>query len=325
MFRSLFISLLLIPIIAFGEAFQVTGVAATVNGMVITRKEVAVLLAPRMAVIKSKYPRGGEAAEKEFTQAQSEVLDQLIENKIILSTIKEKGASIPDYIVDQEVERIVNELYNGDESAFRKTLVESGATMRSYKKAQNEKILVQAMKSEQFGRQQLPPTPGEISSHYNKRKHEYRDRSLDKITFSKIFIPSQTREIGNTPEAQLTLAEKLAQDLKNGADFANTAKEHSADAYASDGGKWPETVRTDFDPSFAQLIFTSPVGKASGPFKDPRGFTIVKVHSIKHGPSPPQSKIKDRLIQEIQAEKYNEKYREWIEVLKKKAIIDKRL
>lgn len=325
MFRSLFITLLLIPVLAFGEAFQVTGVAATVNGMVITRKEVAVLLAPRMAVIKSKYPRGGEAAEKEFNEAQAEVLDQLIENKIILSAIKEKGASIPDYVVDQEVQRIVNELYNGDESAFRKTLIESGATMRSYKKAQQEKILVQAMKSEQFGSRQLPPTPDEISAHYHKRKHEYRDRSLDKITFSKIFVPSRTPEIGSTAETQLALAEKLAQDLKNGADFAETARKYSADAYASDGGKWPETIRTDFDPSFAQLMFDSPVGKVSGPFKDPRGFTIVKVHSIKYGPSPAKSKIKDRLVKEIQAEKYNESYQNWIEVLKKKAIIDKRL
>lgn len=325
MTKSLLFFFLFAPILAFGEAFQVTGVAATVNGMVITRKEVAVLLAPRMSLIKSKYPRGGEAAEQEFKAAQAEVLDQLVENKIILSAIQEKGASIPDYVVDQEVQRIVNDLYNGDESAFRKTLTDSGATMRSYKKAQQEKILVQAMKSEQFGGRQLPPTPDEISAHYQKRKLDFRDRTKDKITFSKIFIPSRTTAIGSTAETQLDLAEKVVQDIRNGADFAETAREVSADAYASDGGKWPETERTDFDPSFAQLLFDAPIGKVVGPFKDPRGFTVVQVHSVKYGPSPAQSKVKDRLIKEIQAEKYNESYQNWINVLKKKALIDKRL
>lgn len=325
MSKRLLLSLFFMPMVLLAKPVEVTGVAATVNGKVITRKEVAILLGPRMSVIKTKYPRGGQAAEKEFEEAQEHVLDQLVENKIILSELEDRGANIPDFVVDQEVERIVKDLYNGNESEFRKALTESGSTMRSYKETQREKILVQALKSEQFGGRNAPPTPDEISAKYQERKRAFRDRSEDKVTFLKIFIPARTSEIGKTAETQLVLAEELASKLKSGADFATVAKEHSADAYSNDGGQWPETQRTDFDPSFAELIFGAPVGEVQGPFKDPRGFTIVKVQNINYGPSAPLSEVKERLVREIDAEKYDDRYQNWISVLKKKAIIDKRL
>jgi len=323
--KKSFLCLLLVPMIALGERIPITGLAATVNAQPITRKEVAILLAPRIEVIKAKYPRGGEAAEAEFKKAQNEVLNQLIENKIILSELKHLNADIPDFVVQQEVDRIIKEVYDGKEGEFRKSLVESGSTMRSFKESHKEKILVQSLKQQQFGGRQLPPADEEIKARYQKRKLEFRDRTGDKIIFSKIYIPSRTSEIGSTPQTQLSLAEEVAKDLKNGADFAEMAKKYSLDAYASEGGKWPESARTDFDPSFAELVFESPKGKIAGPFKDPRGFTIVKVHSVKYGPVPPIAEVKDRLVREIQAAKYDERYQKWIEVLKKKAIIDKRL
>jgi len=323
---TLLLLLIIAPLTALAESLKViTGVAATVNGKVITRKEVAIMLQPNFTVIRAKYPRWGEQAQKELEEAEEKVLEQLIENKIILSELEDRGASIPDYVVDQEISRIVKNVYGGNEAKFRKTLVESGTTMRSFRESHREKILVQALKSEQFSGQSAPPTPSEISEQYRKRKHDFRKREEDKITFSKIFVPANSGVLGQTADAQLDLAEKIVEDLKDGADFAMTARKFSADAYSDEGGEWPEMLRTDFEPSFAELLFDSPVGQVVGPFKDPRGFTIVKVHNKNYGPSLPMSKVKDRLVKEIESEKYQERYDRWIKTLKKKAIIDRRL
>ncbi len=308
----------------FGQAIEITGVAATVNGRVITKKEVRSLLAPTISILKTKYPRGGEAANMEFKKAQNDVLEQLIENKIILTELEERGASIPEYVIDQEIKRIVNDVFNGSEAAFRQSLNDSSTTMRSFRNAHKEKILVQALKSEQFGGEEAPPSPQEIKEQYALRQVEYRDRTQDKITFSKIFIPIKDGP-DSTPEMQLALAEQVAFNLKRGADFALTAKKYSADAYAEDGGQWPETSRTDFDPSFAELLFQSKVGEISGPFKDPRGFTVVRIDDVNYGPSPALSEVKDRIIKEIESEKYKERYTRWIKTLKRKAIIDRRI
>ena len=322
---SLFIFLLIGFTVSHAAPIEITGVAATVNGKVVTKKEVRSLLAPTIELLRTKYPRGGEAFEIDFEKAREAVLDQLIENKIILSELEDQDARIPDTVVEGEVKRIVNEFFNGSEAEFRESLKESGTTMRSFRKAQKEKILVQAFKSEQFGRELAPPTPEEITAQYNKRKTEYRDRTKDKISFSKIFIPSQTGDLLSTPEKQLALAEDLATQLRAGANFSATAKKHSADAYAEDGGVWPETNRVDLEPSFAELLFQSSTGEINGPYKDPRGFTIVKVNKKIYGPSPPKSKIKDRLAKEIEAEKYEKQFKRWMDTLKKKAMIDRRM
>lgn len=319
------ITLCVFSCFASARPIEITGVAATVNGKVVTKKEVRSLMAPTVSLLRTKYPRGGEAMEMEFQKAQNDVLEQLIENKIILSELEERGAALPDYVIDQEVNRITTEIFNGSEAEFRKNLQESGTTMRAFRETQKEKILVQALKGQQFSRDVVPPTPEELKAQYNKRKLEYRDRTKDKITFQKIFISAAGDTPESTPETQLELAEQVANNLRNGADFALTAKKYSDDAYAEDGGLWPESARTDFDPSFAELLFQADLNSVEGPYKDPRGFTIVEVVAKKYGPSPPLSKIKDQIEREIKAEKYDERYQRWIKTLKRNAIIDRRM
>ncbi len=112
--------LILVNVTLLARPIEITGVAATVNGKVVTKKEVRSLLAPTVNLLKTKYPRGGEAAEMEFNKAQDKIVEQLIENKIILSELEERGASIPDFVIDQEINRIVNEFFNGKEAEFRK-------------------------------------------------------------------------------------------------------------------------------------------------------------------------------------------------------------
>ena len=50
----------------------------------------------------------------------------------------------------------------------------------------------------------------------------------------------------STPETQLSLAEDLAVKIRGGADFTELAKEHSADAYAAEGGLQEDGVSAEW-------------------------------------------------------------------------------
>lgn len=323
----LFLFIITLSFTSFIEArpISITGVAATVNGKVVTLKEVRSLLAPTVNLLKTKYPRGGQIAEREFQNEQSKVLEQLIENKIILSELEKKGAGVPDYVVDNEIKRIINEFFEGSEAQFRQSLVESGSTMRSFRKNQNEKILVQALKAEQFGSSYIAPTTEEIEDHYNKSKLEFRDRTKDQIAFSKIYIPRLTDDPTLAASDMKAMAEQVVIDLQTGGDFSSIAKKVSKDAYAEEGGRWPLTSREDLDPSFVELLFEAETGSIIGPLSSPAGFTIVRVNQKQFGSIPSLKSIEERLIKEIKAEKYEKKYGKWINTLKSKAIIDRRL
>ena len=309
---------------ASGEVL-LNGFAATVNGTVITRKEVAFQMAPIVGLIRAKYPRRGENYHKEMKAAQDDVLDRLIENKLVLSELGRRGAALPNHVIDAEVKRIVSEVFQGDETKFRESLKETGMTMRGFKESQREKILVQAFRSQQFD-DVAPATPEEISAHYQKRRLKLRDRSEESISFQKIFILSaDPARPGFTPEDQLNFAEQLAEQLKNGADFTELAKEHSAGAFADEGGLWPDEARADLAPAFAEVIFDAPENTIIGPLKDPAGFMIVKVTKKNFGPIPPLGEVRDRMRQEVEIEKRSSRYKKWIETLKRNSMIDRRI
>ena len=80
--------------------------------------------------------------------------------------------------------------------------------------------------------------------------------------------------------------------LKKGESFEGLAKEHSADAYAQDGGKVGKTQRTDLSPAFAAILMETPTGEILGPLEDTRGYTIVRLDKKHLGPTPTLEAVK---------------------------------
>ncbi|MDA0766138.1 MAG: SurA N-terminal domain-containing protein [Verrucomicrobia bacterium] len=306
-------------------AVELNSIAATVNGKGITTKEVSFHMAPIMSVLHAKFPRQGPAYEKELGKARTAILDRLIENKIVLSELERRGAAIPDHVIDSEVKRIISEVFNGSETEFRKSLKESGMNMQGFRESQQEKILIQAFRAQQFN--DVPPaTSSEVSAHYQKRRSDLRDRSKDKVTYRKIFIRATDPENpGSTPESQLAIAEGLAAQLRDGADFAELAIAHSEGAFASEGGLWEDEDRVNLSPAFAEVIFESETDTIIGPLKDPAGFIIIKVIETKPGPAPSLKEVSDRMRQEVEIEKRAARYNKWLEVVKRGAMIERRI
>ncbi len=320
-----FFALSIFSSLALAEPVEVNGIAAKVNGQVITKNEVSFLLAPIYAQLSTQFPRRGPEFVKQFKEAQQKVLLELIDRQIILDEFKKLGAVINSTIIEEEVKRQIQQLYNGDEAKFREELKKSRLTMEGYREMTREKMVVQAMRAQQFS--DAPPAlPNEVQNEYNKVKDSLRDVAQDKITFQKIFIPAADPDNAvATPDSQLALAEGLADKINKGADFSETAKTHSKDAFAAQGGLQENVPRTDLAAEFAAIIFEAPTDKAVGPLLDPRGFTIVKIISKNLGPAPPLSKVRAMIEERVTRNKTSAQYERWIEVRRKRAMIETKL
>jgi peptidyl-prolyl cis-trans isomerase SurA len=302
---------------------EVNGIAAKVNGRVITKNQVAFMLSPVFAQLATQFPRRGPQFEAKFKESKANIIQELIDRQIILDEFKQLGAIIRPNLIDEEIKRQMRELYNGDEVKFREELKRSRLTMDGYREMTREKMVVQAMRAQQFS-DAPPPLPNEIEKEYAEIKSSLRDVSKDVISFQKIFIPaSDPQNPLATPDTQLTLAEDVAKQINEGKDFAELAKVHSRDAYAETGGLQENVPRTDLSPEFASIIFEAPVGKVLGPLLDPQGFTIVKPIKIEFGPSPPlDDKVREMVEQRVSKKKTSEQYERWIASKRKRAIID---
>ena len=326
MHRILAVTCALFSLTTLTDARQVTGIAAKVNGSIITINEVNYHLTPYRQQLDAAIPRKGPEYYKMISKARGEILDNLIERELILSDFKNNlQGSIPSSAIDSEIKRQVRELYNNNRSEFSKSLRKAGITPQQHRRETERKLIVQAMRSRQFSNA-VPPLPNEVRAEYNKHKIQMRDITGDKIDYHKIYIlkndPSNALV---TPEIQLKLAEDIVKKLKSGADFAELAKEHSADSYAEDGGKVVGQKRTDLSPAFAAILMDTANGKVLGPLEDGRGYTIVRIDKKHYGPVPSLSKVRKTIESRVRARKNKTKHDKWMKRLRSSAMIQKKI
>ncbi|MDH4443501.1 MAG: peptidylprolyl isomerase [Akkermansiaceae bacterium] len=301
---------------------EVNGIAAKINGRVVTKNQVSFMLAPIYAQLSAQFPRRGAQFEAKFKESKANIVQELIDRQIVLDEFKQLGAAIKPSIIDEEVKRQVRELFNGDEAKFREELKRSRLTMEGYREMTREKMIVQAMRAQQFS-DAPPPLPQEIEKEYDDVKGTLRDVTQDVISFQKIFIPaSDPQNPAASPETQLSLAESLANQLAKGADFTALAKANSKDAFADGGGLQEGVPRADLSPEFAAIMFDAPVGKLIGPLMDAQGFTLVKATKVQLGPPPPLVKVREMIEERVRRKKTSTQYERWIESKRKRAMIE---
>lgn len=230
----------------------------------------------------------------------------------------------PDSVIDQELERSIREGFGGNRELFLKALRAEGVTIREYREITRKRLIVMMMRSQKYD-MDIPPTPDEIQKEYNRTKSQFRDLTKDRIVFEKILIPVGPR--GSTdgdPEVQLALAELIIQKVNDKEyTFEEMAKNYSKDAYAEQGGQWPEVKREDLAAEFGAILFDAPLNKVIGPFADPSGFSIIRVKQKKLAPAPPLSKIKTQIDEQVRRVKSAARYERWIKRLRETAVIKK--
>ncbi|MGB2402827.1 MAG: peptidylprolyl isomerase [Akkermansiaceae bacterium] len=328
-FRKIF-HFSLTPLITFAlinthaSAREVTGIAAKVNGRVITKNELNYHLTPYRQQLNASMPRKGPQYNELIGKARNEILNSLIERELILSEFRVRTGDrqFPPYAIDQEIDRQVRTLYNNNRSEFNKALRQAGVTPAQHRRETEKKLIVQAMRSQQF-KNATPPMPREIAAEYNEHKSKIRDITGDALEYHKIYITkTDSSDPLVTPETQLKLAEDIVTRLKKGEDFGGLAREYSVDSYAEDGGKVGKTQRTDLSPAFAAILMETPTGEILGPLEDTRGYTIVRLDKKHYGPTPPLSKVKSRMESRVRSRKNKDKNDRWIERLKANAMIE---
>jgi peptidyl-prolyl cis-trans isomerase SurA len=301
---------------------KINGIAAIANGRVVTINEVAFMLAPIRARLAMKHPRMGATYQAELAKSKKKILDELINRQLIIHEFNDMGAQIPDYAIKADIKRQINTAYDGSEAEFRKQLKESNLSYTKFYKLTKDKLIGEAMRAQHFN-DPAPATQAELMAEYNKNKRDMRDRSKDKIDFERIYIPvTNDDDLLATPETQKELAEDIAKQIKNGADFGTLARNYSVDSYAEQGGKQQNISRTDLRPDVSFALFTEPVGSVMGPIQlDAKGYQIIRVTRKIDGPYPGLAKVRKQMEEAVQNKKSSARFDRYIARLRKKALI----
>jgi len=109
-----------------------------------------------------------------------------------------------------------------------------------------------------------------------------------------------------------SLAKDIIDQLQEGADFAELAKEHSTDATAENGGELSYFSKNDVVPEFGEAAFTlEPGSYTEQPVKSEFGYHVIKVEDKRIRPPVAYEKAKPFLESQLRRAAMDEIMNDW--------------
>src|SRR6266699_4360291 len=238
------------------EAQVVDGIAAVVNGEVITYSQVRMLSDPREKLLRSQFT--GKELENKLKEVRQLALKDLIDRRLVIQAFKKESYQIPDHVVDQRVHEIIRESFGGDRNTFIKTLEAQNYSLGEFKEKELERIMVQAMRSHNVKTNAII-SPTKVEGYYRKHRDEFT--SKEQIKLRMIMIPGHA-DTGNSA-AQKAMAEEVLGKLASGAEFDQMAQVYSEDSTRDMGGDWGWIEHKTLAAPLEKIAFNMPVGRIS--------------------------------------------------------------
>ncbi len=299
-------------------ADEVNGIAATVNGEVVTKAEVsgAVMTQVQLWLFQNQTATAADRDAK-IKEIQAAALKDLVDRKLILAEFKTKGGVIKRQYIDQAVDRIVRDRFKGDRKKFNEELQKSGLTFPDFRKIQEEQIIVGAMRSQNSGGRIMVNTPKQRQAVYQKNRSQFASESFVKLRM--LSIPKKTSEGPAAASSQKALIKEIRKKLLDGAEFATMAKTYSQDSFASEGGSAGTIGKDALNKKITDVAFSLEPRKVSQVIDDGSDWRLLYLDAKQEGKTPPLSEVHEQVDKMVTQEKRQKIVEDWLKRLRKDA------
>ncbi len=292
----------------------VDGIAAVVNGDIVTFSQVRVLVGPREKLLRSQYT--GEELIAKIKEARSAALQDLIDRQLIIQAFKKENFQIPDHYIDERMHDIIRENFGGDRNTFIKTLEAQNFSLGEFKKMEADRMIVQAMRGKNV-RRDTTASPAKIEEYYKTHRDEFTAK--EQIKLRLIMIPAHAND-GNAA-AQKSMAEEILGKLSNGAEFDRMAQIYSEDSSRDLGGDWGWIDRKTLAGPLEKVAFNLPVGRVSNIVAFSGNYYILKVEQKRGGETRSLAQAREDIEKMLLQEQAQDLQERWIASLRSKAYI----
>lgn len=312
------LSLLNVPLHAAEEV--VNGIAAVVNGEVITFSQVRELAAAQEKSVAEVYH--GDELQSKIKNVRQQAIKDLIDRALILQEFKKKEFTIPSYVVDDSVQRIIRQEFGGDRLAFVKTLQAQGFSMARFRDIEKDKITVQAMRQSKVS-DNIIVSPLKIREYYNKNSATYT--TPEQVKLRMIVLRESTSAGGDASTdpgiGKKQMANEIREKLAGGAEFDRLAQMYSEDSTNEAGGDWGWIERKTLNEELAKVAFSLKQGEISPVIKVDNAYYILMVEAKKPAITKPLGEVQQEIVQNLIQQEKLKVQDHWLETLREKAYI----
>ena len=323
MIRGFVFALLLVLAFAFSPLSQaafaaepevVDGIAAIVNGDVVTYSQVRGLSGPREKLLRSQFE--GEELINKIKEARQAALRDLIDRQLILQSFRKENFQIPDHYIEGKMHDIIREDFGGDRNTFIKTLEAQNYTLGEFKKMETERLIVQAMRG-QKAKPNMVISPAKIEEYYKAHQEDFSAK--EEIKLRLIMIPTHAND-SNAP-AQKAMADEIVSKLANGAEFDRMAQVYSEDSSRELGGDWGWIERKTLAGPLEKVAFKLGRGKVSNVIDFNGNYYILKVEDKRGGTTKSITDARPDIEKKLLQQQAQDLQERWITSLRSKAFI----
>jgi peptidyl-prolyl cis-trans isomerase SurA len=323
MIRSLFVAMIAGVVLLFSSLCHgahgadvevVDGIAAVVNGEIITFSQVRQVSAPREQMVRSQF--NGEELIAKIKEARVAALKDLIDRQLIIQAFKKDAFQIPDHYIDERVKDIVRDDFGGDRNTFIKTLEAQNFSLGQFKKMETEKMIVQAMRFKNV-KPATQVSPTRVQEYYDKHHDEFTAK--EQVKLRMIMIPAHASE--ENAAAQKKMAQEILGKLAADADFDQLAKMYSEDSTKNVGGDWGWIERKTLAAPLEKVAFSLPTGKISNIIQVGDNLYILRVDDKHGGSTRSLEEVRPDIEKKLQQEEAQALQERWLASLREKAYI----
>lgn len=235
-----------------------------------------------------------------------QTLQALIGRALLVAEAKRR--KIP--VSNQEVDAAIGEIRDRfpDEVAFRRALQQNGLTERTLREEVQHDLLLQGLQRQVL--RDVPVSEEEIA------------RAYEQVRARHILIRPQGEGEAGWEKAKAE-AEKLADRLKKGADFAALAREHSKDpGSAQQGGDLGFIRRGMMVGPFEEAAFSLKPGEVSAPVRTEFGYHIIQVTERREARGEEFERAKEEIRTALQQEKGQDRWADFVRELRSRARVE---
>ena len=294
-------------------------VIAVVNGRAITLSELKERKAPLVKQVSEIY--SGAEREKRLADMEKKVMDSLVEDLLLETEAEKSGVKASERDIDDAVEDVKKQNSLNDET-LKDALKREGLTYEMYR----AQIKRQIEKSRMIGQQvraKVTVTDRDLIEYYERNKRLFLKDEEVNVSHILFLVPEKA------PDAEVEKIRKQASDVldaaKRGKDFPELAQKYSQDASGKQGGSLGFFKKGQLLPSFEGAAFSLKKGEISDVVRTEYGFHIIKVDDVKEAAPEPFESVKEKIRSTVTSEMMEQRYKEWMEELKKSAVIEIRL
>jgi parvulin-like peptidyl-prolyl isomerase len=295
-------------------AESVDGIAAVVNGDIITYSEVRDVVGPREKLLRSQYS-GQELIDK-IKEARRAALQDLIDRQLIIQDFNKEKFQIPPHFIDEHVDTTIRESFGGDRNTFIKTLQAQNYTLSKFRDLERDKIIVQAWRAKNV-KSNLFVAPNKITEYYAQHKKEFS--SKEEVKLRMIMIPGQGNS-GNSA-AQKAMVEEIRAKIITGADFDRMAQMYSQDATRDLGGDWGWIDRKTLSEPLSNAAFGLKPGEVSQVVEVSGNYYLLKVEGRHDAIVRSLKEVRADIEKKLQQEEAQRLQEHWLAGLRAKAYI----